>query len=141
MLEIEVIQSGTTLRFRISDKGKAVSLLTLVVQEADTDVLVWVLGPSGMVMTQETAVQLETRSASAADIEEFEKAGTVTLGGLAVEVSEITYGLAPAGLDQAVPEAGVAPPLVSGRRYLVLAAGPAAVGTEGFVLEPQPAAF
>jgi hypothetical protein len=47
MLKIEIIPSGATPRFRITGVGETVGLLTFIVQEAETEALVWVLGPVG----------------------------------------------------------------------------------------------
>jgi hypothetical protein len=94
-----------------------------------------------MVMTQPPAVVTEARRASAAEIEQIEREAMVSLGRFAAEMSEITYGVASPGLDQAFPKTGPPHPLILGKRYLAGAAGPATAGSAEFVLEASSPAF
>lgn len=136
MLEIQIVQTGETPVFRIGGPSEVSRLLTFIVQEAETDELVWVVGPQGMVLSQETGVLIEARPGTAEEMAELERDATASLGALTAEVSHIAYGITPSGFSQTFPVTGMAPPLTPGRRYRVLAAGPASVGAEEFVHEP-----
>ena len=133
MLEVELLKGGTTPRFRITGDRSIAKVLSLMVHEADSETLLWVLGPPGMVVSQELAfTRIEERQASDTELRQMRAAAEGSLGGSLVEVCEVTYGSVPDGFHQSIPDTGTAPPLAPGRRYVLFAVGPMEVGSAEF---------
>jgi len=132
VLEIELLEAGLVPRFRITRDGRPARLLTVMVQPIEGGGPIWALGPLDMLATVTEGLGHEERQASAQEMRELEDSAKAALGDLTAEVLEVSYGSAPTGLHQVVPEEEPAPALHRGRRYLVFAAGPVETGSAEF---------
>jgi hypothetical protein len=96
----------------------------LSVAEGEDSEFLWLLAPEGTVMTRDVELEpVEIREATGNDRALVQTTAERVVGQIAVQISEVSYGIAPPGLQQAVPEGLPAPGLVSGRKYVVTAVG------------------